>query len=345
MANMQQMQMQPNMHSHNPLSTTKCIYCMTQLSYPANSVYIQCPKCGNTMNPQSTTNYINCVGCGTLLSHSPTSLTIQCPRCLIIMELPTRLNAAPPADPGGQAAKGGNIAMKQPLKKRKDPNAPKRASNAYMIFCKERRSKLREERPDLPFGKIGAKLGEIWRTMSADEKRPYEERAANDRERYKDELGNYQPGPGDDAQPAMKKQATPTSKLMMSMPQSGGKASPDVSLGAGALSGGILSPGFPGGVPNALGTQLPSPSGLPVMNNGDLPVPVSGQQPQPMAMTPLAPSHSAPIQPQQTPAAVDTLTSAAQPTPQPVVPKEEPPMPSPAADSADAGPPPAAASS
>ena len=27
-------------------------------------------------------------------------------------------------------------------KKRKDPNAPKRASNAYMIFCKERRACL-----------------------------------------------------------------------------------------------------------------------------------------------------------------------------------------------------------
>jgi hypothetical protein len=61
-----------------------------------------------------------------------------------------------------------------------DPAAPKRASNAYMIFCKERRARLKEERPDLPFGKLGATLGELWRTLSQDEKKPYELRASGD---------------------------------------------------------------------------------------------------------------------------------------------------------------------
>ena len=79
----------------------------------------------------------------------------------------------------------------KPPKKKKDPNAPKAASNAYMIFCKERRSKLKKENPDLAFGKIGAKLGEIWRALTPEEKRPYEERAASDRERYRKEMENY----------------------------------------------------------------------------------------------------------------------------------------------------------
>jgi len=56
-------------------------------------------------------------------------------------------------------------------KRSRDPNAPKASSNAYMIFCKERRAKLKEENPDLPFGKIGAKLGELWRSMSIEAKR------------------------------------------------------------------------------------------------------------------------------------------------------------------------------
>merc|ERR1711990_133725 len=48
--------------------------------------------------------------------------------------------------------------MPRTRKKRpKDPNAPKRASNAYMIFCKERRARLKEENPELPFGRIGAR--------------------------------------------------------------------------------------------------------------------------------------------------------------------------------------------
>lgn len=83
------------------------------------------------------------------------------------------------------------VCAAKPPKKKKDPNAPKAASNAYMIFCKERRSKLKKENPSLPFGKIGAKLGEIWRNLTADEKRPYEESAAADRERYRKEMDSY----------------------------------------------------------------------------------------------------------------------------------------------------------
>src|ERR1700722_3373936 len=77
-------------------------------------------------------------------------------------------------------------------KKRKDPNAPKRASNAYMIFCKERRSQLKLDRPDLPFGQLGKRLGEMWRSMSAEEKKSYEDRASGDRDRYKGEMNQYQ---------------------------------------------------------------------------------------------------------------------------------------------------------
>eukprot|EP00471_Norrisiella_sphaerica_P007342 CAMPEP_0184482258 /NCGR_PEP_ID=MMETSP0113_2-20130426/3819_1 /TAXON_ID=91329 /ORGANISM="Norrisiella sphaerica, Strain BC52" /LENGTH=329 /DNA_ID=CAMNT_0026861879 /DNA_START=480 /DNA_END=1469 /DNA_ORIENTATION=+ len=76
-------------------------------------------------------------------------------------------------------------------KRRKDPNAPRRASNAYMIFCKERRAQLKKDRPDLPFGKLGAKLGEMWREMSPEDRKPYEAKAAMDRERFKKEMETY----------------------------------------------------------------------------------------------------------------------------------------------------------
>lgn len=135
------------------------------------------------MNPQApNTNYINCFGCTTLLSHPPTSLTIQCPKCLMIMELPVRGSNATPED---------HNFGKESRKRRKDPNAPRRASNAYMIFCKERRAQLKEDRPDLAFGKLGAKLGEMWREMSTEARKPYEAKAAMDRERFKREMETY----------------------------------------------------------------------------------------------------------------------------------------------------------
>jgi len=99
----------------------------------------------------------------------------------------------------GHAAGNGQAAQPPPgpePKKKRDPNAPKAVCNAYMIFCKTRRDELKRESPDLPFGKIGAKLGEMWRSMSAEEKKPFEDKAAEDRERYRREMQDYQSGKG-----------------------------------------------------------------------------------------------------------------------------------------------------
>jgi hypothetical protein len=93
-------------------------------------------------------------------------------------------------------------------KKKRDPHAPKAASNAYMIFCKEMRPVLKKENTELSFGKIGARLGEMWRNLSAEGKKPYEDRAAADRERYRKEMENYQNAGGateDVDEPAAKK--------------------------------------------------------------------------------------------------------------------------------------------
>lgn len=80
------------------------------------------------------------------------------------------------------------------VKKRRDPNAPKAVCNAYMVFCRLERARVKQENPELPFGQIGAKLGEVWRNMSADEKQPYEDRAGVDRERYRREMEQYTHG-------------------------------------------------------------------------------------------------------------------------------------------------------
>ena len=137
------------------------------------------------VNQQADSNYVSCPGCQTMLCYPNNSTTIQCPRCAVIMEVapqPQPMMAIPSNPPTAPARKP---------KKRRDPNAPKRAMNAYMIFCKERRPDLKKKFPDLPFGKIGAKLGDMWRNFNAEEKKPYEERASNDRERFKKEMENY----------------------------------------------------------------------------------------------------------------------------------------------------------
>ena len=45
-----------------------------------------------------------------------------------------------------------------------------------MLFSKEHRPKIKEENPDITFGQIGKKLGEMWRALDEKEKQAYKDR-------------------------------------------------------------------------------------------------------------------------------------------------------------------------
>ena len=108
----------------------------------------------------------NSATCGSLLSHPPDSLYIQCPKCD---------NTMNSREEPRQGFVGGVLTAAQGqkvvAKKRKDPAAPRAPMNAYMLFCKERRPAVSEQNPELPFGQVGSRLGETWRSMSAAEKK------------------------------------------------------------------------------------------------------------------------------------------------------------------------------
>ncbi|CAJ1965389.1 unnamed protein product [Cylindrotheca closterium] len=62
---------------------------------------------------------------------------------------------------------------KRKMKPAADPNAPKKPLSGFMKFSQEHRAIIKEENPDLSFGGIGKKLGDMWRALSADEKAAY----------------------------------------------------------------------------------------------------------------------------------------------------------------------------
>ena len=76
-------------------------------------------------------------------------------------------------------------------RKRKDPNAPKRAVGAYVFFTKDERPNIQKEFKGIKFVEMGKLLGERWRGLGPDEKRKYEMMAAQDRERLQSELKVY----------------------------------------------------------------------------------------------------------------------------------------------------------
>ncbi|EMP31153.1 High mobility group protein B1 [Chelonia mydas] len=69
-------------------------------------------------------------------------------------------------------------------KKFKDPNAPKRPPSAFFLFCAEFRPKIKGEHPGLSIGDVAKKLGEMWNNTAADDKQPYEKKAAKLKEKY-----------------------------------------------------------------------------------------------------------------------------------------------------------------
>ena len=78
---------------------------------------------------------------------------------MIIDDLPKKKKRKKDAESPGKGKK----------KAKKDPNAPKRASNAYIIFSNENRDRIREENPGAKMGDISKLLGEEYKKLGKEE--------------------------------------------------------------------------------------------------------------------------------------------------------------------------------
>lgn len=97
--------------------------------------------------------------------------------------------------PPGHDARGVLIDDQRPRRKNKrgpkDPSAPKRASGAYVFFTNEMRPKVLSEFPGIKFVDLGKVLGERWRALTPDEKKRFEDMAAEDKVRFQMEMQQY----------------------------------------------------------------------------------------------------------------------------------------------------------
>lgn len=84
-------------------------------------------------------------------------------------------------------------------RKKKDPNAPKRAMTAFMYFSNASRAKIKEDNPEMSFGDIGKMVGQKYKALSTEDRAIYDDKAAKDKERYKEQMANYsEPEQSDD---------------------------------------------------------------------------------------------------------------------------------------------------
>lgn len=60
----------------------------------------------------------------------------------------------------------------------------KRPTSDYIFFSNEKRKSIQQANPQMKQTEIAKKLGALWKTLSDDDKKPYREMAAKDKERY-----------------------------------------------------------------------------------------------------------------------------------------------------------------
>lgn len=86
--------------------------------------------------------------------------------------------------------------LTKPLKKTKskrqkakdrDPNMPKRPTNAYLLFCEMNKEKVRQQGSQ----DVSKDLTEAWKNLNEQDRKPYYKLYTEDRERYQKEMERY----------------------------------------------------------------------------------------------------------------------------------------------------------
>ena len=85
------------------------------------------------------------------------------------------------------------ILLKTKKRKKKDPNAPKRALSAFMYFAATRRVPLGEENPSMKMTDIARMIGKEWQELDDAGRVPFDTKAAEDKARYATEMESYVP--------------------------------------------------------------------------------------------------------------------------------------------------------
>ena len=75
----------------------------------------------------------------------------------------------------------------------KDPNAPKGVKKAYFFFTGAKLAELKEENKKLTHKEAQKMCGEMWKNFTDEEKKPYLDQEAEDKERYQREMKAYVP--------------------------------------------------------------------------------------------------------------------------------------------------------
>jgi len=93
-------------------------------------------------------------------------------------------------------SKKGDADSPSKKKAKKDPNAPKKALTAWVIYATEHRERVKKENPEAGFGEITKILSQEYKNLSSEEQKKYNDKAKADKARYASEMADYEPPAG-----------------------------------------------------------------------------------------------------------------------------------------------------
>ena len=79
--------------------------------------------------------------------------------------------------------------------KNQDPNKPKRAMSSFLYFAQLHRQRLKQRNPTITFRESQLELSKLWKEADEAARRPFEEMAERERERYRAQMARYVPPP------------------------------------------------------------------------------------------------------------------------------------------------------
>ncbi|KMT02550.1 hypothetical protein BVRB_9g202370 [Beta vulgaris subsp. vulgaris] len=109
-----------------------------------------------------------------------------------VVEKPAEVKKKAERKKPASSSEAGSESKKRKLSKVKDPNMPKRPMTAYFVFMEEFRKVYKEEHPESKGVKEFAKeAGAKWKALTDEEKKPYQEKAAELKVEYEKAMETY----------------------------------------------------------------------------------------------------------------------------------------------------------
>jgi hypothetical protein len=84
-----------------------------------------------------------------------------------------------------------NKKTKKFKKKPKDKNAPKKPQTAYFVMCNEKRNEIKASLENPTMAAVSKKMGDMWKNLTDEERKYYDEKNKQQKERYAIEFAAY----------------------------------------------------------------------------------------------------------------------------------------------------------